>query len=60
MCIRDRRGAECTSAASTMFAKPKHPRYMLDKKYIFASMGLLSAVEPKLALKILKEEIKLI
>lgn len=54
------RGAECTSAASTMFAKPKHPRYMLDKKYIFASMGLLSAVEPKLALKILKEEIKLI
>lgn len=54
------RGAECTNATNTMYAKPKHPGYMLDKKYIFASMGLLSTMEPKLALKILKEEIKLI
>ena len=54
------RGAESTTAATAMYAKPKNPKYMLDKKYIFASMGLLSTVEPKLALKILKEEIKLI
>ena len=54
------RGAEGTTTATAMYAKPKNPKYMLDKKYIFASMGLLSTVEPKLALKILKEEIKLI
>ncbi len=30
---------------------------MLDKKYIFASMGLLSTFEPHLALAIMKKEI---
>lgn len=40
-----------------MYAKPKHPKYMLDKKYILASMGLLSAIAPELALKIMKKEI---
>ncbi|MDD7317321.1 MAG: methylaspartate mutase accessory protein GlmL [Prevotella sp.] len=54
------KGAESTASADMMYAKPKNPKYMLDSKYIFASMGLLSTVEPKLALKILKEEIKLI
>ncbi len=38
-------------------AKPKNPTYLLDKKYIFASMGLLSAIDADLALKIMKEEI---
>ena len=42
------------------FMKPKKPRYYLDKKYIFASMGLLSTVDPELALHFMKEEIKLI
>lgn len=37
--------------------KPKAPAYLLDQKYIFASMGLLSAVDPDLALKLLKKEI---
>lgn len=37
--------------------KPKSPDYYTDQKYIFASMGLLSTVDPELALKILKREI---
>ena len=37
--------------------KPKNPFYHLDQKYIFASMGLLSSVDPELALKLLKKEI---
>ncbi len=37
--------------------KPKQPRYLIDKKYIFASMGLLCAVDRELALAIMKKEI---
>lgn len=40
------------------YMKPKSPEYLIDEKYIFASMGLLSAVDPELALEILKKEIK--
>ena len=40
------------------YMKPKHPAYMLDEKYIFASMGLLSTVDPELALRLMKETIK--
>lgn len=40
------------------YTKPKHPAYMLDKHYIFASMGLLSAEDPELALYLMKEKIK--
>ncbi len=40
--------------------KPREPRYMLDSRYIFASMGLLSAVDPELALALMKKEIKLL
>lgn len=43
---------------SMMFLKPKEPKYRLDQKYIFASMGLLSAIDAELALKILKKEIQ--
>lgn len=39
------------------FMKPKSPQYLLDAKYIFASMGLLSTIEPELALDIMKKEI---
>ena len=41
-----------------MSLKPKQPKYLLDKKYIFGSMGLLSAIDPELALTIMKKEIK--
>lgn len=37
--------------------KPKHPSYLLDKRYIFASMGLLSTQDKELALEIMKKEI---
>lgn len=40
------------------YMKPKSPRYLIDQKYIFASMGLISTVDPELALDILKKEIK--
>lgn len=48
------------SAKKYQFMKPRNPKYLLDKKYIFASMGLLSMVDPELALEILKKEIKTI
>ncbi|WP_329903711.1 methylaspartate mutase accessory protein GlmL [Porphyromonas pogonae] len=38
-------------------AKPRKPRFFLDKRYIFASMGLLCKVDPDLALHILNTEI---
>lgn len=44
-------------ASDLYFAKPKEPKYLIDKKYIFASMGLLSQKYPELALKIMKREI---
>ena len=40
-----------------MSLKPKQPKYLLDKKYIFASMGLLCALDAELALTIMKKEI---
>ena len=40
-----------------MSLKPKNPKYLLDKKYIFASMGLLCALDKELALAIMKKEI---
>ena len=42
MCIRDR---------------PKEPDFYLDKRYIIASMGLLSQVAPEVALTILQREV---
>ena len=41
-----------------MLLKPKELQYLLDEKYIFASMGLLSTLDAKLALTIMKKEIK--
>lgn len=49
-------GAKAGSA-NPMVLKPKDPKYLLDKKYIFASMGLLSAIDAELALAIMKKEI---
>ncbi|MGV8962798.1 MAG: methylaspartate mutase accessory protein GlmL [Candidatus Saccharimonadaceae bacterium] len=40
-----------------MLLKPKNLKYLLDKKYIFASMGLLSTLDAHLALAIMKKEI---
>lgn len=35
---------------------PKKPKYILDKKYILSAMGLLSQVDPEMALRIMKKE----
>ncbi len=37
--------------------RPRSPRYMLDKDYILAAMGLLAEIDPLLALKIMKKHI---
>jgi len=37
--------------------RPRYPRYMIDKDYILASMGLLAEIDPMLALKIMKKHI---
>ncbi|MCL2832415.1 MAG: methylaspartate mutase accessory protein GlmL [Treponema sp.] len=39
------------------FLKPINPKFFLDKKYIFASMGLTAGIDPETALKIMKDEI---
>jgi len=39
------------------YAKPKDPHFYLDKRYIMASMGLLSQVAPEVALTILQREV---
>ena len=37
--------------------KPAKPKFMLDGRYIFASMGLAGKIDPVLALTIMKDEI---
>ncbi len=37
--------------------RPRSPRYMIDKDYILAAMGLLAEIDPLLALKIMKKHI---
>lgn len=39
------------------YAKPRNPDFLLDKSYIMASMGLLSAYEPLAALRIMKKSL---
>lgn len=38
--------------------RPENPKYLLDADYILASMGLLSTIDPLLALKIMKKHLK--
>lgn len=40
--------------------RPKNPKFLLDCDYILASMGLLSQIDPALALKIMKKHMKLL
>lgn len=37
--------------------RPRRPQYMLDADYILAAMGLLSEIDPLLALKIMKKRV---
>ncbi|MDR3062145.1 MAG: glutamate mutase L [Dysgonamonadaceae bacterium] len=39
--------------------RPKSPKILLDKQYIFASMGLIGTLDPDLALHLMKEEINI-
>ena len=43
--------------AKPVLLKPAKPKFYLDKKYIFSSMGLIGKIDPVLSLKIMKEEI---
>ncbi|POY36624.1 DNA mismatch repair protein MutL [Solitalea longa] len=41
-----------------LYMKPKKPKYLIDARYIFASMGLLCRVDSETALRLLKTEIQ--
>jgi len=45
------------AVSGSWYLKPEKPKFMLDGRYIFASMGLAGKVDPPLALKIMKDEI---
>lgn len=47
-CLYDFVHPECT--------KPRNPKFYLDRKYIFASMGLLRSINPELAFELLDKE----
>ena len=47
-CLYDFMHPECT--------KPRKPKFYLDRKYIFASMGLLRSINPELAFELLDKE----
>lgn len=38
--------------------KPRNPKYYLDEKYILSAMGLLSTINPDMAVRIMKKYIK--
>ncbi len=40
--------------------RPINPKFIIDRDYILASMGLLSQIDPLLALKIMKKHLKII
>ena len=44
--------------ANPMSLRPKTAEIRVDRKYILAAMGLLSAHHPKIALQIMKEELE--
>ncbi|HPQ62499.1 MAG TPA: glutamate mutase L, partial [Bacillota bacterium] len=44
--------------SNTNELRPKHPGFLIDRKYILAAMGLLSQIDPLLALKIMKKHLK--
>lgn len=50
----------CTDPKKPLELRPKNPRFMLDAEYILSAMGLLSMIDPQLALKIMKEKMKVI
>ena len=45
------------TGSSKEILKPMNPMFLVDKKYIFAAMGLLSRINRELALKILQNEL---
>lgn len=52
--------AVCYHVKKPLELRPKSPQFMIDQEYILSAMGLLSMYEPEVALKIMKENIKLI
>jgi uncharacterized protein (TIGR01319 family) len=50
----------CVDPKRPLELRPKNPKFMIDKEYILSAMGLLSMYEPEVALKIMKDNIKII
>ena len=49
-----------TNPQKPLELRPTQPEFMLDSEYLLSAMGLLSSYEPKVALKLMKDNIKII
>lgn len=52
--------AICSNPQKPFELRPTKPNFMIDQEYILSAMGLLSIYEPEIALKIMKENVKII
>lgn len=50
----------CYTQKKPLELRPKNPIFMIDAEYILSAMGLLSNIDPLLALKLMKEHMKVI
>lgn len=50
----------CYNTQKPLELRPKAPTFMIDANYIFSAMGLLSLYEPECALKLMKENLKIV
>ena len=48
----------CANARNPFSLMPKSPKFLVDSSYIFSAMGLLSKVNPELALKVMKSNLR--
>ncbi|MCL2839863.1 MAG: methylaspartate mutase accessory protein GlmL [Defluviitaleaceae bacterium] len=46
-----------TTPPGNPYLKPINPKFLIDKKYIFSAMGLVSRVDKQLAIKIMEKDI---
>lgn len=49
---------ENVKGSNPLELRPENPHYVLDKDYILSAMGLLSDIDPLLALRIMKKHLK--
>ncbi|MDZ4910258.1 hypothetical protein GNF68_14675 [Clostridium perfringens] len=57
-CLGNISESGCFNEKSPESMKPKKAEILVDKKYILQAMGLLSKSYPKIAIRIMKKELK--